>query len=403
MLQTIIDNDLWKVQEFKSKSFMKRKVFWYFKSIKNKLLWIVWPRWTGKTYFLLDERTNTPNGIYISCDNPWFAEYHLFDLVKELQKTYWYETFFLDEIQEITNRDQQLKNIYDFSDVKIIFSGSNMIDITRWWYDLSRRAILCHMPLFSFGEFIYLTKWIKVKNYSFQELLKDHVKIAKENVLRFSKTLFQEYIKYWQFGYRYDSNRSIFEFNEKLQNSIKKSVFQDLPRFVDISTNNLSKVRELIYFLSETGTSDTSVNSLAKKILTSAPTTDVYINFLQRAGVVNIIDFYWNISDSIRKNKKYLIHSTNILNLFSDNVWSMRESFFISSLVHILNQSKSVRKKISFMEKTDFVLELDKNKYFFEIWWKSKSRKEEKNLFTIKDDMIIWQWNSIPLWLFGLL
>ena len=40
------------------------------------------------------------------------------------------------------------------------------------------------------------------------------------------------------------------------------------------------------------------------------------------------------------------------------------------------------------MDKTDFVLELEDNKYFFEIGGKSKSRSE-KNLFIIKDDIAI--------------
>lgn len=401
MLQHIIDNDLGLVQLFSSKSYIQRWIFDHFEWVHNKLLGIIWLRWTGKTFFLLHKRKNTPHSIYISCDNTFWLANSLFENIKELHKSYWYTTFFLDEIQEIPHREQELKHMYDFLDVRVIFSGSNMIDITRWWYDLSRRVVIRTMPLFSFGEYITITKK-QVSQYTLDQILYNHQDIAREHMSRFTKTLFQDYLTYWQFGYIHESGSLFNEFQEKLQNSLKKSVFQDISKFVDISSNNLNKVRELIFFIAQAGTSDISVHWLAKKIMISDPTTDIYINFLARAGIIRIIDFYGNITDTIRKNKKYILPSTNIIKLFSDNSGCLRESFFISCLSKILSQDPSVKHKLSYQSQTDFVLELDGQTYFFEIGWKWKSRSD-KGLFVVKDDILIGQWNIIPLWLFGLL
>jgi hypothetical protein len=35
----------------------------------------------------------------------------------------------------------------------------------------------------------------------------------------------------------------------KLENSIKKSIYEDLGDFIDISTNNLSKIEDIIYYI----------------------------------------------------------------------------------------------------------------------------------------------------------
>jgi uncharacterized protein len=48
----------------------------------------------------------------------------------------------------------------------------------------------------------------------------------------------------------------------------------------------------------------------------------------------------------------------------------------------------------------------NKKSYIFEIWWKSKTSKQIKNLdnsYIISDDIIIWEKNKIPMWLFWLI
>ncbi len=85
----------------------------------------------GKTSYLLSRRIKNPKSLYISCDSLDIKKESLFSLVDELQKNYGFDTFFLDEIHWSENWQQSLKNIYDFLDVKVVFSGSNMINITQ--------------------------------------------------------------------------------------------------------------------------------------------------------------------------------------------------------------------------------------------------------------------------------
>jgi predicted AAA+ superfamily ATPase len=71
---------------------------------------------------LLSRRIKSDKSIYISCDSLDLKNQNLFDLVDELNKTYSYDTFFLDEIHFNSDWQQSIKNIYDFLDVKVIFS-----------------------------------------------------------------------------------------------------------------------------------------------------------------------------------------------------------------------------------------------------------------------------------------
>jgi hypothetical protein len=51
------------------------------------------------------------------------------------------------------------------------------------------------MPLFSFGEYITITNK-KVKQYTLDQIINNHQDIAKENMTRFTKTLFENYLTY---------------------------------------------------------------------------------------------------------------------------------------------------------------------------------------------------------------
>jgi len=387
------------VAKFKNKMTIQR---WFYDNVdlNEKCIGLVGMRWIGKTTFLLQKRVETPNSLYISCDLIQLRKIDLLEIIDSLQKTYWIHIFFLDEIHFLENWDWYLKNIYDFLDVHIIFSGSNMIDITKWWYDLSRRAVVYNVPVFSFAEYIQISKNIPVKNYKIQDILANHIDIATENSLRYTKELQNEYLQYGQFGYWYENkNEEIFK--SKLDNSIRKVIFEDITNFISIWTENLNKLVDLLFFLCNGWwTSSITTWWLAKKLNINFKTAENYVDFLERAWILHRIYPYWNLSDTLRKEKKLFPSSTNMLYLFGDNIWFVRESFFVSCLQK--NLFDNFRKKIHYQSQTDFILELEGEKYFFEIWGKWKSRSD-KNLFVVKDDITIGQLNNIPLWLFGLL
>ena len=60
-----------------------------------------------------------------------------------------------DEVHRYGNWSIELKNIYDdFPNLKVIFTGSSLLQISKSKADLSRRAVIYEMPGLSFREFL---------------------------------------------------------------------------------------------------------------------------------------------------------------------------------------------------------------------------------------------------------
>ena len=393
MIETLLKQDAYVVNKYRSRKSIERDVYTQFDSL-SKIVGIVWLRWVGKTSYLLSRRIKNPKSLYISCDSLDIKKESLFSLVDELQKNYGFDTFFLDEIHWSENWQQSLKNIYDFLDVKVVFSGSNMINITQWWYDLSRRIIKHELKEFSFQEYVLLIKGIKIENYSFEEILANHIDIARTNISWYSKKILEDYFKFGQFGYYYEDIGNEIEYKMKMENALKKSIFEDLSDFVDISTNNLSKIEDIMFYIANAGTSDLSIHAISKNVLLSPQTVEIYMDFLKSIWLVNIIPYFWKISERLKKNKKFYVANTNILSLFGSYTGNIRETFFVS-------QMKRLWKELSFLSHTDFVVTVWGKNMFFEVGGKNKVRKDTQT-FVIKDDIEMWKWHEIPLWILGL-
>jgi len=63
-----------------------------------------------------------------------------------------------------------IKKIYDFLDIKIVFTSSASIDIIRSKYDLSRRVAIINMLPFSFREYLFFKKNTLVEKMSLDDI-----------------------------------------------------------------------------------------------------------------------------------------------------------------------------------------------------------------------------------------
>jgi len=134
---------------------------------------IVGPRGVGKTVLLQQLCSNTQNSFYMSADTVE-AELDLFDLVKMLQQHYGFQAIFIDEIHFNKKYQKALKNIYDFLDVRIIFTSSMAVSLVNSAFDLSLRVMLFEFHLFSFWEFLSL-KGEKINPLSLKDLVEGHI------------------------------------------------------------------------------------------------------------------------------------------------------------------------------------------------------------------------------------
>lgn len=156
-----------------------------------------------------------------------------------------------------------MKNLYDITDMKILFSGSSKIKIQTKSYDLSRRVVLALMSLFAYYEFVDFMFKKKI-TFSFEEIITNHHQIAFKILHYIDKDVLKEqYLKYGEFWYFYQWFKD--DFNFLLENSLKKSIYEDLPHTANIESKNLNKIEKLLFFIANMWASEISTGSLAKK------------------------------------------------------------------------------------------------------------------------------------------
>ena len=119
------------IDKFKKQNYIERNTYKDFDEINFPIFWIVGLRWIWKTTYLLSRKIKTNKSLYISCDWNFLIWTNLLELILYINNNFWISTFYLDELQFLGNWDSILKNLYDISDIKIIFSGSSKISLKK--------------------------------------------------------------------------------------------------------------------------------------------------------------------------------------------------------------------------------------------------------------------------------
>ena len=122
-----------------------------------RMFGLVGPRGVGKSTLIkqhiIFEKDNQ-KALYISADHSYFANHTLLEVASEWNKeggTHLY----IDEIHKYENWSTELKNIYDgYGALKVVFTGSSVLDLLKGQADLSRRAVMYTMQGLSFREYL---------------------------------------------------------------------------------------------------------------------------------------------------------------------------------------------------------------------------------------------------------
>ena len=118
---------------------------------------IVGARGTGKTVLLRQYALEHEDAFYLSADT-LEPDDDAWELIRKLAKQYGFRTFLLDEVHFLPDPTGLLKRLYDFLDVRILFSSSVALAMRASAHDLSRRVRLLELHVFSFREFLAFTQ-----------------------------------------------------------------------------------------------------------------------------------------------------------------------------------------------------------------------------------------------------
>jgi len=363
----------------------------------SKFSGIYGSRGVGKTTLLLQIALvlnyESDEILYISCDHPHLADVSLFELVSEFVK-YGGKCILIDEVHEAKNFEQELKSVYDFLDIKVLFSGSSAIKLTN--PSFARRYAMYHLPILSFKEYLELSLDKSFESYSLKNILENHVNItsnikqelADEKILKH----FEQYIKIGAYPFYFKNKDSYIQM---VLDTINTILYTDLGSIYNITGDKINTLRKLLTSICVSNPLELSIEALAKKVGTSKVTLYKYIELLHKAELLRHVTFEGKRFKSMQKpDKLYLANTTLFSSLcLEPQIGTIRESFFASQV--------SVNSSIYYIDKGDFLVD---EKYTFEIGGKNKGFDQIKDIdhsFVVADDIEVGYKNKLPLWLFG--
>ena len=367
---------------------------------KNRLIAIIGSRGTGKTTMLLQHiklnyQPSSGEVLYASLDNLWFSTHSLFDLANDFAKQGG-KALYLDEVHNYMGWSREIKNIYDsYPDMKIVFTGSSLLEVYKGEADLSRRVITYHLYGLSFREFLEYEHGIKHVAVSVDDIMMNHPKLAMSIVDEIKPLVaFNEYIRYGYFPY-YKEDKELYYI--RLLATLNTIIELDLPATERIDYYSVVKIKKLFAVLAALVPFTPNVSQLSNDIGTTCTSLLNYLYYLDKAQAIMLLSKEaMGIKQMTKPDKVYLGNTNYAFALGGEqtNIGNVRESFFMSQV--------RVKHAVAFSNVVNFKV-LDK--YNVEIGGKNKTKKQIAgldNAFTVLDNIEVGYGNQIPLWLFGL-
>ncbi len=376
-----------------------RRYIWNVINHNDKLIGIVGARGVGKTTYILQYLKSLKDiplhkKLYISADSFDVASSSLLEIAKEFSALGG-KILAIDEIHKYKNFERELKQIYDMLDLKVIFSGSSAIELEHSKADLSRRAVLYHMNGLSYREFLEIKLKTKLASFTLIEILNNHLEIVYE-IKKQLKPL--EYWKeYLELGFYPFYFQEPSTYNQKLKETINIVIETDIPSIFPIKYENIVNLKKLVKLICQSEPFKLNIKEMSTKIGIDRDTLYLYMNYLYRGKIFNIMRLKNQEDNIFPKPDKIYLNNPNLYFAYCSEpkIGTIRESFFANQL--------ETKYEVAIPQKGDFLIE---ESYLFEIGGKNKSFnqiKDIKNSFIAVDGIEIGFGNKIPLWLFGFL
>jgi len=373
----------------------------------NRCSLIVGQRGVGKTTLILqylkEQYENSMKALYVSVDNPFFKNISLYEFAIDFEK-YGGEILFVDEIHKYKEWSSHIKSIYDSTKLKLVISGSSMIQIHAGEADLSRRVRLYRLANLSFREYLEFQDIAQFESYSIEDIFTNHIAIASK-IRKEIKPLayFQAYLNAGVYPFMLEEKDN---YNHLLIGIINQILEVDLPYSTNINFSQIDKVKKLVYLLSTSVPLKPNISKLAEAIEVSRPTLLEYIHYLELGSLVNSVNQKARGYGVMTKPDKLFMYNTSLMKSISQNVdkGTQRETFFVNQIKSALyNKATLIDENILLSQYGDFKV---LNTYTVEVGGKNKSFKQIENIensFVVADDIESGFGNKIPLWLFGFL
>lgn len=298
-----------------------------------------------------------------------------------------------------------VKSIYDsMPELKVVFSGSSLLQIAMQKGDLSRRATIYNLHGLSLREYVNFVHEKELPAITLENLLSDHQQIAA-GLCKELKPL-KELRDYLQNGYYpfFLEGEALYIF--KVREVINHILEVDLPLVNRIEPRQISKLKKLLYLLATGVPFVPNIARLAEATDISRPRLYEYLEKMQDAKLLNLVRSEGRGYEVLTRPEKILLENSNLMYAVSSEVNSgaLRELFFVNQLrnAHSIHP-QLLDSTVELAASGDFIVN---GRHTFEVNGRKKGFKQiggVENAFVVADDIETGFRNKIPLWLFGFL
>lgn len=358
---------------------------------ESRLIAILGARGVGKTTLLLQHiklYEKLEEVLFVTADDFYFTKHRLFDLAYRFYVNGG-KRLYIDEIHKYQGWSREVKNIYDqIPDLKVVYTGSSVLDLEKGGADLSRRKVEYKLPGLSFREYVNISRGWELPAYSLDEVLAGKVDFPyeKERPLK----LFKEYLKIGYYPFFNDT-----EYQLRLKSVINQMVETDIPMFAEMNVASAVKLKKLLYTLAQSVPFKPNYTKLERDLEISRNTLPDYVSYLEKAGVINLLREKAKGLKLLEKVEKIYLNNPNMAYAISETVpdiGSIRETVFFAWM------------RVGYFVTSSPVSDFEIEGKTFEVGGKNKTRQQIKDVaegYVVKDDEEYVFQNIIPLWMFG--
>lgn len=356
-----------------------------------RLIALIGSRGVGKSTLLLQHiklHEQREECLYVLADDFYFTTHRLYDLAKSFVQLGG-KKLYIDEIHKYKGWSTEIKNIYDkLPDLKVVYSGSSILDLEKGGADLSRRKVEYHLVGLSFREYVNLSQGLSLPPYTLDDILAG--KVDYPATVEKPLKLFRQYISEGYYPFFLEG-----AYHQRLNGVLKQIVDQDIPTYAEMAYTSRAKLRKLLYVLAQSVPFKPNYSKLEKDLGISRNTLPDYIEYLEKAGLLLALREKATGMKILEKVEKLYLQNPNIAYILGQgtpDVGNLRETIFLAWLSPFHHITSSPISDFEIAGKT------------FEIGGRNKGNKQLKTAsegYVVKDDTEYAFANIIPLWHFG--
>lgn len=354
-----------------------------------------------KQYLKQNYKMGDRRALYCSADTIDFSTRTLVDLAEEFVIRGG-ELLVIDEIHKYksgtSDWSREIKEIYElYPALKLIVSGSSLLQLREGDADLSRRAVKYTMAGLSFREALRFYHGLEFEKWTLEDILAHpydlwHMVTSKCKPV----VLFKEYIEKGYYPFLLEGEG---EYYTKIEQVVNYIIENELPRICKVDVSNVRKLQALIVLICSEVPFELNANRIAAALEIGRDTVVEYLKYLGDAKVLNLLYSDKKKIGKLTKPDKVYMENPNILYALAPakvEIGTLRETFAINSLSesHNVEYGKA---------QGDFKVD---GKYTFEIGGRSKDYSQiagVKDSYIFADDWDMPDGAKLPLWMLGFL